>query len=277
MIIISRRKLIALTLPALTLTKNVSGQTLKSQLGRNETYVALRGNINKSDGIWSYTGSYWGKPDKEIARELFHVDGLSFNSLKLLKDGTIVQKMVECGFWKKPEDGSIADTWTNPLNNLECIPQHFKSSQNITFSPNGRMKKPENLGNNYIHLEGQIREPIKKGSSIWSQERLIVKSIRPEPKENSDPLTYNGPIRTGTSLATYRANINDLSKEFVPSTMHFQSISGWYPWMRMGQRSGVCSFELIGRKIKNISEISNSLKKFLENRRPGFIENPWGL
>ena len=85
MIIISRRKLIALTLPALTLTKNVSGQTLKSQLGRNETYVALRGNINKSDGIWSYTGSYWGKPDKEIARELFHVDGLSFNSLKLLQ------------------------------------------------------------------------------------------------------------------------------------------------------------------------------------------------
>ena len=45
--------------------------------------------------------------------------------------------------------------------------------------------------------------------------------------------------------------------------------------MRMGQRAGVCSFELIGRKLAAKAEIPDRVMTFLNDRQPGFIEDPW--
>ena len=244
-------------------------------LNKNKVYVQLRGNLGGSDGLWAYTGSYWGKPQGEIARELFRVDGLSFNSVILRSDGGVDQKMIECGFWQDPDTGELADDWVNPMNGLQCNPVHFRSSQIISFDPDGQWEVPEERRAAMRHIEGVIEEPIVQGPVIWSQERLIMKFDRPEPEPGDDPLTYAGPIRTGTSLVTYLANVADLDKDFVPTTMHYQSMSSWYPWMRMGQRAGVCSFELSGRKLSRTDEIPARVRAFLEDRQPGFIENPW--
>ena len=244
-------------------------------LDKNKVYVQLRGNLDGSDGLWSYSGSYWGKPQGEIARQLFRVDGLSFNGMTLRPDGGVEQKMIECGFWQDPDTGELADDWINPMNGLPCKPVHFKSSQIISFGPDGKWDVPDERRASSRHIEGVIEEPIVNGPVIWSQERLILKSIRPEPEAGSDPLAYTGPIATGTSLATYRADVADLEQDFVPTTMHYQSMGSWYPWMRMGQRAGTCSFELIGRKLPSTDEIPERVMAFLDERRPGFLDDPW--
>ena len=246
-----------------------------SHLDRNKVYTQLRGNLDGTDGLWAYAGAYWGKPQGEIAHQLFRVDGFSFNKMTMRDDGGIDQKMIECGFWQDPETGKLADQWVNPMNGLKCEPKHFKSSQTLSFNANGNQEISEERRAAMRHLKGTIMDPVVDGPIVWSQERLIVKGIRPAPEANIDPLTYNGPIATGTSLVTYTANVADLSEEFVPTTMHYQSMSSWYPWMRMGQRAGTCSFELMGRKIPNTSEVPERVLAFLEDRRPGFLENPW--
>ena len=244
-------------------------------INKNKLYVQLRGNLDGSDGLWTYSGAYWGKPQGEIARQLFRVDGFSFNTMTLRDDGGVDQKMIECGFWQDPETGELADEWINPMNGLTCNPVHFKSSQILSFDADGNQEFTEEERARARHAEGVIVDPIVIGPMIWSQERLIRKLIRPEPEPGSDPLTYTGPVATMTSLATYKADVADLDKDFVPTSLHFQSIGGWYPWMRMGQRAGVCSFELVGRKIPNASEIPERVLAFLEDRWPGFIEDPW--
>ncbi len=247
----------------------------QSEINKNKLYVQLRGNLDGSDGLWAYSGAYWGKPEGEIARQLFRVDGLSFNTMTLRDNGGVDQKMIECGFWQDPKTGELADSWVNPMNGLACEPTHFKSSQELSFDANGQWDVPVDRMAKMRHIAGEITEPIINGPVIWSQERLITKSIRPEPNPAADPLTYQGPVQSGTSLATYRAELNDLDQDFVPTSLHYQSIGGWYPWMRMGQRAGVCSFELVGRKLASTAEIPARVKAFLDDRRPGFIDDPW--
>jgi len=260
---------------AATTSLSLTPAMAQSQIDKNKLYVQLRGNLDGSDGLWSYSGAYWGKPHGEIARQLFRVDGLSYNSVTLREDGGVDQKMIECGFWQHPGTSELADAWTNPMNGLECEPKHFKSSQTLSFDKHGNWELPEDRRAAVRHVEGTIVEPITNGPIIWSQERLITKVGRPEAETGSDPLAYGGPVRTSTSLVTYEADIADLDKDFVPSTMHYQSMSGWYPWMRMGQRAGVCSFELAGRKLPSTSEVPDRILAFLNDRRPGFIDDPW--
>ena len=273
---LTRRTALAGISSALSLgTMGVSSARADGHINKNKLYVQLRGNLDGTDGLWTYSGAYWGKPDGEIARQLFRVDGLSYNAMTLRDDGGVDQKMIECGFWQDPETGELADKWINPMNGLNCEPQHFKSSQVLSFNADGNQEFSEEELARARHAEGVIVEPIVIGPMIWSQERLIRKMIRPEPEPGSDPLTYAGPVATATSLATYKAETSDLDKDFVPTSLHYQSIGGWYPWMRMGQRAGVCSFELVGRKLPDTSEVPERVQAFLEDRRPGFIEDPW--
>ena len=273
---LTRRTALAGISSALSLgIMGVSSTRADGHINKNKLYVQLRGNLDGTDGLWTYSGAYWGKPDGEIARQLFRVDGLSYNAMTLRDDGGVDQKMIECGFWQDPETGELADEWINPMNGLECKPQHFKSSQVLSFDVDGNQEISEERRARVRHAEGVIVEPIIMGPMIWSQERLVIKAIRPEPEPGSDPLTYAGPVLTATSLATYKAEVADLDDDFVPTSMHFQSIGGWYPWMRMGQRAGVCSFELVGRKLPDTAEVPERVQAFLEDRRPGFIEDPW--
>ena len=272
----TRRTALAGISAALSLgAMGVSSAHAEGHINKNKLYVQLRGNLNGTDGLWAYSGAYWGKPQGEIARQLFRVDGFSFNTMTLRDDGGVDQKMIECGFWQDPETGELADEWINPMNGLKCEPRHFKSSQTLSFDADGQQEFSEEELARARHAEGVIVEPIVMGPMIWSQERLIRKFIRPEPEPGSDPLVFAGPVVTMTSLATYKAEVADLDEDFVPTSVHFQSIGGWYPWMRMGQRAGVCSFELVGRKIPDTSEVPERVQAFLEDRRPGFIDDPW--
>lgn len=273
---LTRRAALTGTAAALGLSALGAGTTrANGHIDKNELYVQLRGNLDGTDGLWAYSGAYWGKPQGEIARQLFRVDGLSFNAMTFRADGGVDQKMIECGFWQDPDTGELADEWVNPMNGLTCQPKHFKSAQTITFDSDGQWEVPEERRARMRHIEGVVVEPIINGPVIWSQERLILKGIRPEPESGSDPLTYAGPVASNTSLATYRAELADLEKDFVPTSLHYQSMGSWYPWMRMGQRAGVCSFELVGRKLASTSEIPARVKAFLDDRRPGFIDDPW--
>jgi hypothetical protein len=273
---LTRRSAIAGATTALGLAAMSRDAYTQHSFDKNKLYVQLRGNLDGSDGLWSYSGAYWGKPQGEIARQLFRVDGYSLNTMVLREDGGVDQKMIECGFWQHPETGELADNWTNPMNGLACEPKHCKSSQTLSFDANGNWEAAESRRAAMRHFEGVIVEPIVNGPVIWSQERLITKAIRPEPDPGTDPLTYSGPVASGTSLATYKAEIADLDDAFIPTTLHYQSMGGWYPWMRMGQRAGVCSFELVGRKLPNTDEIPERTRAFLEERHPGFIDDPWG-
>jgi hypothetical protein len=177
--------------------------------------------------------------------------------------------MEECGFWKDPHSKQILDDWINPLNGLACKAGHYRSRQDLTFSAEGKVI---NAGG----FQGHITEPTISGPTLWISESLLG-AFPSSRKPGQDPLTYSGPVRTATSLVTYTLDADAVLAEsagFVGSTMNYQSMSSWYPWMRMGRAHGHMMFELFGRKLASLSEIPTDLRGFLDERRAGFLENP---
>ncbi len=240
-----------------------------SSLSRNEVYARARGAVGDDPGLWWYSGRLWGKLVNDKAVQFFSVEGFSFNRMVRKDDGGLRQIMEECGFWKDPATGEILDEWINPLNGLKCEPGHFRSRQDLTFSLDGKL-----VGRD--RFEGQITDPVISGTTTWISE-ILVGAFPSTREPDQDPLTYVGPARTGTSLANYTMDtdaVHAANAGFVESTMHFQSMGNWYPWMRLGQAPGQQMFELFGRKIRSIDEIPADLRATLDERRAGFLKDP---
>ena len=183
---------------------------------------------------WWYSGRLWGKLLNGSAANFFAVEGLSFNRMERRADGSLRQVMEECGFWKDPASGELLDAWTNPLNGLPCTAHHFRSRQDLTFSPDGKLVGVE-------PLEGVIAPPVVSGPTLWVSESLFGAIPVGGRKADQEPLSYSGPVRSMLSLATFTCETDTILADkpgFVPGTLHFQSSSPWYPWMRMGQAPG---------------------------------------
>jgi hypothetical protein len=78
-------------------------------------------------------------------------------------------------------------------------------------------------------------------------------------------------------LVTYtlrREDIDMPASAFLPSTMNFQSLSTWYPWMRMGQELGQTMFQLTGRKVQSLQEVPSGLIRLIDERHPGWLKDP---
>jgi hypothetical protein len=235
----------------------------------NEIYARARGAVGEDPGLWVYSGRLWGKPVNDQATNLFGVEGFSFNRMIRQSNGQLQQVMEECGFWQDPASGEVLDDWINPLNGLTCKAEHYRSRQALTFSPDGRVTDGS-------LFQGHITQATISGPKLWISE--ILHGTFPSKRQpGQDPLTYTGPVRTATSLVTYTMDASAALAEeagYVPSTMNFQSMSSWYPWMRMGQAQGQIMFELFGRKIPTLDEIPAHLRDILDERRPGFLSNP---
>jgi hypothetical protein len=243
-------------------------------------YQRARGAPKGQMALHWYSGRYWGKRAMQAAIQFFRVDGFSFNKMVLNADGSLSQDMVEVGFWLDPVGGFLLDDWTNPYNGLSCRPQHYKSAQSMTFGPDGRAVR-NGATPPGMKFAGKITEPVVQGDTVWIGEDLIVEAIRPppEPKPNQpvDPSTVLPPIMTATSLVTYTMKASDLRKSdntWLPSTMNYQTMGNWYPWMRMGYETGQCMFQLTGCKLRSLDEIPPALRGLIEQRHPGFLKDP---
>jgi hypothetical protein len=238
-------------------------------------YSRVRGAPRGQPGIWWYTGKLWGKRNLDSAVQFFRVDGLSFNRMEMKDDGTLSQKMVEVGFWNDPITGKPADEWINPINGLPCKPKHYKSSQAFTFTPDGHAKRSSESPNIQF-FKGTIGEPVISGDTLWIAEELLLKAT-PPPAQGDDPLMNVGPVITSTSLVTYTSKAKDLETpetQWVASTMNYQTMGSWYPWMRMGNEPGNLMFQLVGRKLRRSDEMPLALQALINERHPGFLENP---
>lgn len=240
-------------------------------------YGRARGAPKGQAGIWWYTGKLWGKRNADAAVEFFRVDGLSYNRMVMNDDGTLTQKMIEVGFWNDPVTGKPADEWINPLNGLTCAPKHYKSSQDFLFAADSNVQRAPDAPPVQM-FKGYIPDPVVQGDTLWISEDLIVKAAPPPPKTPlTDPLMDVGPVVTATSLVTYMVKTKDVDapeSQWMPATMSFQTMGGWYPWMRMGQEAGGIMFQLMGKKLRRADEMPLALQTLINERHPGFLDNP---
>jgi hypothetical protein len=114
------------------------------------------------------------------------------------------------------------------------------------------------------------------GERIWIDENFATKFTIPK-REGIDPKEDVGDFIAAASLATFTAKLADVENDaavYVPCELHFQTMNGWLPWMRMGRVPGAQSWQLYGHKVQDISAIPASLRARFEKDYPGWLEKP---
>ena len=272
---LTRRKVLGSTGAALAGTALPAWAADKPLPNKVLLYARARGAAPGTRGMTWYTGTFWGKRSLDAAVALFKVNGFSFNKTEIQPDGSLVQNMIEVGFWCDPKTDQPADKWINPMNGLPCTPKHYKSPQTVRFDATGRAQRPANAPEGMVY-DAWITDPVESGDVVWIGETIVAKSITP-PGTSADPLENRVPINTMTSLVNYTMRRKDLDtpiSTFVPGTMNFQSLSTWYPWMRMGQELGQTMFQLTGRKVRSLEEVPPGLIRLIDERHPGWLKDP---
>jgi len=239
-------------------------------------YARMRGGGDGVTGLWWYTGNVWLQAGDKIAEHVLSIDGFSFQKLTVQPDGTMVQLMSEAGYFKDPATGVIVDTWVNPVNGETCKPRHYKSSQTIIATADGGLKGDEEGRMSAREFKGRIGPAIIHGDQLWIDENFSTKFTLPK-RANADPKEDVGDYIIAASLATFTAKLSDVQNKdmaFVPSQLHFQTMNGWLPWMRMGRTPGSQAWQLYGHKVKDIGAIPTELRARFEKDYPGWLEKP---
>ena len=233
-------------------------------------YARMRGRGTAGPGLWWYSGTAFGQRAGEVQEALLGIEGFSFNRLTVNADGTLSQHMAETGYFKDLKTGAILDTWVNPYNGQTVKPGHYHTHQNVTATVDSL--KSEETGRPPAQTKGRIGPAMIGADTTWITENFSSKLTLPKRDGEDAPTTL-----IATSMATFSALTRDLANktlDFVPSTLTFQSISGFLPWMGMGREAGVSVWQLMGRKVKSAADCPPALRARIAADFPGWLENP---
>ena len=236
----------------------------KSSLDTLQTHVRMRAHPDGRPAFWWYSGTFYGQVSGQRTVPLLGIEGLSINRCTPADDGAFTYALREAGWFKDLGTGAILDQWLNPLTGRTVAPKHYYSPQSLRFEgatvlPVLKAPIPG------LEYTGYLGAPVTLGDSVWSSEELLVRM----PGANGAPATVQ------TSLLTLHASLRDLrarANRFVPSTMAYQTLASWRPWMDMRDIPGVISWRLFGRKAATVDELPPAIVARTRSTHPQLFE-----
>jgi hypothetical protein len=241
-----------------------AGTDAAADLDALETHVRMRAHPDGRALYWAYAGTFYGQVSGQRTVPLLGVEGISIN--RCTPDGASVYaySLREAGWFKDLTTGQVLDEWLNPLTGRVVKPKHYYSPQRQRFT--GAKTEPV-LDRPFPGLEwtGYLGAPQRFTGSVWSSEELLVRTTNPD----------TGAARVQTSLLTLHATAADLArnpKRVVPTTMAYQTLASWIPWMDMRDIPGVISWRLFGRKVERVEELPQDLVARTRKLHPQLFE-----
>lgn len=229
-----------------------------------ETHVRMRAHPDGRPLYWAYAGVFYGQISGQRTVPLLGVEGISINRCTPAGAGIYAYSLREAGWFKDLATGQVLDDWLNPLTGRVVKPKHYYSPQRQRFT--GAKTEPV-LDKPFPGLEwtGYLGAPQRFAGSVWSSEELLVRTTNPD----------TGAARVQTSLLTLHATAADLArnpKRVVPTTMAYQTLASWIPWMDMRDIPGVISWRLFGKKVERVADLPQELVARTRAQHPAWFD-----
>lgn len=244
--------------------QSATGTAVGSELDTLDTHVRMRAHPDGRAAYWAYAGTFYGQISGQRTVPLLGVEGISVNRCTPAGAGACDYSLREAGWFKDLATGQVLDEWLNPLTGRVVTPKHYYSPQQQRFT--GAKTEPV-LASPMPGLEwtGYLGAPTSFAGSVWSSEELLVRTTN----------ATTGAVRVQTSLLTLHATVDDLRRKpgrWVPTTMAYQTLATWVPWMDMRDIPGVISWRLFGRKVATVAELPAELVTRTRAQHPQWFE-----
>ncbi|MEM6832027.1 MAG: DUF1838 family protein [Pseudomonadota bacterium] len=239
-------------------------------------FLKLSGSLGTETVRLWFTGKILAYFPGEQVREVCLSDGFYLSHYEARGDGTHLATRYEVTVKRDIKTGNLLKTYDNLFT---------RRTDDVAFSVGGPQRK---LYNAYgFDKPERPRGPDNPlilpwtivGDEAWVHWDLFLRFKNPL-QPATHPLKSSGEMLNLTNLTNYRGKLSDIENPDVlnaPSTMFWNGVSGWQPWMRMGQRKGTLIYKAIGVKVQSFRDIPQDVFAAAEEAHPGHLseERPW--
>jgi hypothetical protein len=232
------------------------------------TYVRVVSDLSGADTWKWFSGRlHAALPEGEI------VPLLGFDSVIRRKAGPFDPASVTISFseatvFRDVASGEILDEWRNPLTGRLVRPLHYPEGPNpltstpASFAPGGGFSPwVVSDGTARFTRESRTDSPHPLDPAVWK-------------------LESSGPRFRALTLRSYTIPLDgyaDPACTALPADYSLTVLSGWFPWMLLGQRPGQMLWQAEGRKVATPDAIPPDVRARIVARFPGLFEPvvPW--
>jgi hypothetical protein len=218
--------------------------------------------------VFGWTGYAYSRVPGEPDRQLFAVDGMNIRQCGTVKDpdkGTgfrMVSK--EILLYRDPATGEVLEQWENPWTD---------ETVRVLHVANDPVNQPPLFAT--AHNDQPFSLPFVVNGNQWWLTLTI-------PLLYNDPLggqyqQYVGGKYHVTEMFNFMGDTTDLAKDAddtVNVRIGWARISGWLPWMKMGDRTGEMYFHTAGRKLESYEQLPDVMKNQIAKNYPGYDAPP---
>lgn len=216
-----------------------------------------------------WLGDMYARVPGERDRLLFKVEGMNVRQCVAVPDAANPGfKMVsrELLLYRDPATGELARKWQNPWTGQEVeVVQTANDPVNSTWRLNGRDGKT----------------PMKwmgtqQGNMWWMTITVPLFYKNPLGGEYQE---YVGGTYHATEMFNFFGDVDalvDPKTETVETRVGWVRVSGWLPWMKMGDRVGTLYFHTAGRKLAKWDDMPERMKQDIAREFPLYRNPPPG-
>lgn len=217
-----------------------------------------------------WVGDMHSRVPGERDRLLFKVEGMNVRQCVAIDDPAKGKgfKLVtrELLLYRDPATGQLARTWKNPWTGEELpVIQTANDPVNSTWWLNGRD------GRTPMQWTGTTQ-----GDMWWITSTIPLFYRNPLAGDYQD---YVGGAYHATEMFNFLGDVDDLlnpAKDTAEVRVGWARISGFLPWMKMGDRAGELYFHTAGRKLASWDDMPSQTRQDILADFPQWREPPPG-
>ena len=179
------------------------------------------------------------------------------------KDGFLETRSTGFLFRTHPETDEVLSTLVNPFNGASLEVVHFKTGIVLRKLSKAGWGGALTLDQeSEPTTEPRISISMLSGNDVWVQRDFRTPNIN----------VYE--------LVVFQGHVSDVVAPDIasaPCRIIAHNVSGWYPWMKMGDAPGSVMARMVGRKVFNIGDMNSRFLEFLRAQQPQAFDDPLGV
>ncbi len=216
---------------------------------------------------YGWEGNVFSRVPGERDKLIFKVEGMNIRACGPLADEPNGPgfKLVtrEILLYLDPKTGKVLDRWENPWTGKTVDVIHVTNDPvNQRFASKGRDGRPF------------ILPFVIQGDQFWLTSTVPLFYTNPLGGEYQE---YVGGTYHATEMFNFFGDINELSDPAttsLPAAVGWARLSGWLPWMEMGDRAGLLYFHTAGRKLDSYDDLSEMMRDEIAQNYPEYAKPP---
>ena len=238
-------------------------------------YVAVNrklhcSRVDRQAVVYTWSGRAWSRVPGERDRPLFQVEGMNVRQCVAVRDPKrgIGYRLVsrELMLYKHPKTGEVLREWENPWSGKTVQVVHV-SNDPVNQRPSfGRDDSGKPVASRLV----------RAGDSYFLSLEIPLFYTNPL---GGDYQPYVGGTYHATEIFNFSGPLADLldsEKPVAYPNIAWVRIAQWLPWMEMGGRAGLMYVNAVGHKLRDFSQLSETMRAEIARHYPSYRKPPPG-